>query len=390
MKKLALLGIIVSGFFGLQEVQAAEIQNFQVVRNGTQLYISWDPLSSSDFEGQAGYAVSWGDFQSQLRKDKYAKQYLGNVTNLSIRGADFKRNAVYYFRVFSYKEDGRTKILKHGSKILKWKETDYGVYDTDLVEPNDPLIVDSSGSSSSSSSSAFEFGSVRVLALDTFADISWSAHTKLAKSDYDGFRIEIASDLGFSNILGTLNTERGKIRARIKGLTPSTQYYVRGSFHKDDEKFGTGDVKDFQTIRSIPRDASSVASRNLLKIEKRKYLELDLGGDSSSSTTSSSSTSTSTTSTSSTSTSTTTSTTSSSSSADIQARIKEIESTIASLNAELIRLKAQLRKTTGSSSSSRVSTRSTPTRSISSRSSSSSRMSIRERLAARLAKLRSK
>ncbi len=368
--------LFIASFFVLSTTHAADIQNLKVVRSDSQLLFTWDGLSDADYDNADGYAVVWGDFTSDVLKNKYAKQYLNNVTSLSVRGAEFKRRTTYYFRVFTYDiEDGRN-ILKSGSQILKWKETDYDVYETESIVPNDPVIINSSSSTSSNSDDAidWDFGVIRVLELDNFADVSWSVHTRMAKSDYDGFAIEVSKDSSFNEITGTLKTERGKIRARIEGLTPNTQYYVRGSFHKDDTLFGAGETKDFKTIGTIARDGKSIASRNLAKIEKRKYVTLNISDGSTSASSNTSSTTT-------TSTSTNTPSINTNDKDAVRARITAIEKQISTLQSELRTLKAKL----GGSVSTRRSTtaRTTPSQ-------STGRLSIRERLAERLAKLRAK
>jgi len=353
---------------------AADIENLQVKRVGSQLIMTWNALSGNNYGAAEGYAVSWGQMQSDLRIDKYARQHLGNVTSFGIRGADFKRNENYYFRVFSYKQEStyKHKLLK-GSQILKWKETGYDQYETQLLSANDPVIVattvDDSGNEVNVS-----FGPLTAMPMDTFIDIRWTNHVGLTKDDFDKIHLELSKDAGFTTIAGSIAVDRGKIRARAEGLAPSTQYYVRASFQKDGTDFSTTGGKAVKTIQSIRRDGKSRASRNIMKLEKRPIDSFNLGETPTISTSNSDTTSSLT--------SVDSNVINSSNKLSIQQRITQVESQISSLQAELRSLRSKL----GNRTISR-----TPVRSrISSSNRSSGRISIQERLKARLSKLRNR
>lgn len=337
--KFAFLLSFCTLFLSMPQVLADEIQNLKVTASDNQVNIVWDPASQEILSKTEGYAVQWSIYQNNIRNDKYARKFL-NQNNLVLRKGSFETNQAYYFRVYTYVSEGRSKVLGNGSKILKWTLKSDGEVEEVYMEANDPVIATTT--SSSSSSTTQKFGTIRVSRFDNFSDISWSKPTKLTAKEYDGFSFEVSKKISMEDPVLSFETSKTIYKARIKNLDANTQYYVRGYFYKekagDVVKFGEGTVKPFKTIASIDRTVSSRASRNIARIEKKSYFTATVGGTATTTTT------TTTTSTSSTSTGTSTPTvTKASSTTEIRTKIAELKKEIKALQASLRSWNKQLR-----------------------------------------------
>ncbi len=246
------------------------------------IYLNWD---DSKIKNEIdGYAIQWSNRLDNIRNDKYAK-LTSNISDKEIRVRP-EKDEWYYFRVYTYKLNGRHKILSDGSKIIKWKRTSATKTEFVELDANDVVITVDDTSDNSESSSSFDFGIIRVMPLDTFADLKWSHQAKMASSDYDGFYITIAKKSDLTDIVKTFKTDRNNFMARVKGLTPETQYYARGAFYKtkngQDIIFGTtGEtkIKAFKTIKEIDRTVNNRITRNLRKLEKKAFFTVIIGED---------------------------------------------------------------------------------------------------------------
>ena len=393
--------VFVSALFmvGFSNVAFAEqIDNLQAIltSDGKDLYVSWDSASSEALVTSDGYAVQWSDRQSDVQVDKVGRKFLEtSETSFSVASWSFEKNEYYYFRVYTYKKEGSSysnAILGNGSKILKIRINSDDSLDTSYIEPNDPVIVDNGNSEIENFE---EFGHVRVLEYDNFADFYWSRPRKLVSSDYDGFHILVSKDNDMSNPVTILETSRSTFEGRVKGLSPETVYYAQGFFYKDrageDQRFGSGEKKQFRTSRVIKRNVGREGtrldqkmSRNIAKVERRAIISVIAGGASESS---SSTTSENTTTSSSPSSTTTTNTETSSSQTnstisglpysemaidklntekEIKARIDDLERDIKKMEEELVAWQKKLRNLKSPYGSSRSYTRRTRTTSSSS------------------------
>ena len=296
MKKTLLALAFFTGF--TYSASAANIQNLKVIPNDTYLSISWDPLSQSDLANSDGYAIQWSELETSMRIDKFANIFT-NQNSYLVRRASFENNKDYYFRIYSYKKENRDTVLGTGSKILKWKISYTDETTFSEIEPNDPVIATAAAVVADELN--VDFGNLRTTRLDNFADISWSKPRKLSSSDYDGFHIKVSSKIDMSDTVVEFDTPKNIIKARVKGLTPDTQYYARGYFYKTtgstNTPFGSGAVKSFKTIKAIDRTKNSRASRNIKRFEKRNYFTAQVPGTENTTSTSTNSTTTSTTST---------------------------------------------------------------------------------------------
>lgn len=278
--KLSFLLSFLVLFLSIPSVLADEIQNLKVTASDSQINIAWDPVSQEILSKTQGYALQWSIYQNEIRNDKNARKFL-NQNTLTLRKGSFETNQTYYFRVYTYISEGRSKVLGNGSKILKWKIQSNDEIEEIYIDANDP-VISTTTSSTTSSTASVKFGTLRVSRFDNFADISWSRPTKLTTKEYDGFAFEVSKNIDMTNPVLSFETSKSIYKARLKNLMANTQYYVRGYFYKeragDVVKFGDSTVKPFKTIRAIDRTKSTRASRNLARIEKKSYFTATIGG----------------------------------------------------------------------------------------------------------------
>ena len=283
-----IVGVFATCFSG--SVFAESIDNLKALisSDGKDLYVSWDAAANESIFNADGYAVQWSDRQSDVQIDKTGRKFLGTQDNsFSIVTRDFDRDQDYYFRVYTYKKEGTSlsdSVLGNGSKILKLRIKSDSTLEMASVEPNDPVI-----SSTSTIDALEDFGKVRVLEYDTFADFYWSRPRKLVSSDYDGFQVLISKEPDMRDPVAILETSRTVFEGRVKGLQPETIYYAQGFFYKDrageSQRFGSGDRKQFKTSRLIKRSVGRSGtrleqkiSRNIAKVEKQAIRSVTVGG----------------------------------------------------------------------------------------------------------------
>lgn len=378
-KNLRILGFTLTLLVAPHFALAASLTGLSVTPNESagSIRISWDAATTETINETDGYAIQWSTKSGDISIEKHGKQFVEfqDGPNLYLRLNSFDRNTRYYVRVYTYEMDDRSKILSNGSKMLKWQMAGNYSVTSEEITVNDP-VISTNTSDDDDDDTSFDFGEIRVLPIDNFADFSWSRPTKMINSDYDGFYITIATNSTLSDVVKSFKADRTDTNTRVKGLTPATQYYVQGAFYKDTngriKTLGKGAVKAFKTVAAINRSLSNRTTRNLAKIEKKSYKTVQVGVDDSSATTSTTSTSAS----KSTTSSSTSIVTSKSSSSNIRARITAIKAEIKKLQAELARLE-------GTSTSTKTSTtKKTYT--------SSSKKSLKERLKEALAARRNK
>lgn len=329
------------------------------------LTIAWTAADSETLSQMDGYAIQWSDSQSDIHIQKPTRIYT-NTNSQTVRLRTFDRGTDYFFRVYTYTRDGRTYTLDNGSKILKWRLVSGNKVETSEITITDPVIaVNTSNNDNNNTTSSFEFGALRVLALDTFADLSWSTPSKMARSEYSGFYITLSKNANMDSPIKTFKADRTKNKARIKGLTPNTQYYARGAFYKDingrNSVFGESAIKAFTTIEAIDRSISSRKSRNLAKIERKSYFTVTVGETEVTPTTTTTSANS-------------TTKTTKSNNTSLLTRIANLKQKIADLQRDLRLLESQV---SGEKKTTKPTTRST-----------TKRKSLRDRLRERLAKKR--
>ena len=373
-------------------VLAGDIQNLEVLPTGTETLIQWTGVSEENLFGVDGYALQWGEQQSNIRNDKSVRQFLSPAqTSLAIRSAGLNYNTDYFFRVYTYKKEGRQTILTNGSKILKWNKAYNGEIALNVLEPNDVEL-----SELTSSGTSEEFGVIRVTRYDTYGVFSWS-RPNLATNEYDGFAISLSTSNDFSNPIVTVHTGKNDFKGRVNGLTPLTEYFARGYFYKtragEKLSFGAGQIRSFKTTAQF--SAAQVARmdrlRRMGKVKDRVSPTATgwiPGTENAVETTTAASSTSSSSSTTTSSTTTASTGTKGASRTQVKARIAEVEKQIRTLQVELRRLQTDLRKASSSSTTSSTSSR-TQSR-TSSRSSVSSRKSPRTSLAERLKALKSR
>lgn len=385
MKKqilVSLFVLFVSSVSGT--VFAEEIGNLQaiVTADGKEIYVSWNSAGSQALVSSDGYAVQWSDRQSDVQIDKVGRKFLDSEeTSFSVASWSFEKNEYYYLRVYTYKKEGSSygnAVLGNGSKILKLRINSDDTLDTSYIEPNDPVIVDNG---TSELDSLEEFGHVRVLEYDNFADFYWSRPRKLISSDYDGFHVLISQENNMSHPVAILQASRDIFEGRVKGLRPETIYYAQGFFYKDRageaRRFGAGEKKQFKTSVAIKRNVGKEVTRlelkmskNIAKVEKKAIISVIAGESSLDSSTSTTSTTDSTTSSVSTTTSSSTQTSSTTSGLpysevaidklntekEIKERISDLERAIEKMEKELVAWQKKLRALKSPHGSTRSST----------------------------------
>lgn len=378
------------GVFVFNTGLAEKITNIDFQPNENQLYISWDALTPEIMKDAAGYAVQWSDRTSDIDIQTHARLYQddapqvfsSNGNRVTLTLGRFDRNLTQYLRVYTYAiDDNDKKQLGNGSDRIKWKIDGFDRIETETTVITDPVIV-VNDTSSDAELVNIDFGSLRILEYDNFADLYWSKPSLALESDYDGFLIHISaqSNLEDEDKTTEIIFDQDADEVRITGLSPATDYYAQGHIYKaqgGENKFlGSSDAKSFKTIEAIPRDGSSVASRNLAKIERKAIKKVSFGSDFDSNITTNTNTNTSNVTLPITSTSQRRTT---SSDNELQDRISAIQLQIRSLERELSDLQKQLGENTSTSTSSTY----TNTKNSSTTSGMSTRDRVRAALAAR-------
>lgn len=285
LKKITLASLSVVSLFGI--AQASEsIQNLKVTPSDNQVMIQWDKVNNFTTSSQKGYALQWAQRQSDIKNNKPAKFYTKDNL-ITLRKRSFDVGTPYYFRVYTYQQVGRNRTLYNGSKILKWTLKFNNEFDVEEIEATGDVELTASGAvtNDTENSGSYEFSPIRVLKLDTFADIHWSHPRKISKSEYSGYKLSISEKSDFSNTLKTENIPKTTTNIRLEGLTPETTYYIKASFtNNGGDAFGTASIKSFKTTRPINRNDNSRAARNIKKIEKKAIRTINIGQPSTNST----------------------------------------------------------------------------------------------------------
>ncbi len=249
MKKLFFLGLVASFFFGTHSVQASAIDNVSALyTTDSKIFLQWDHLDDSLLFDTEGYALQYSEYENKVRNVDPGTLFLSKKLNyITLRpGATFAENTWYYFRVYTYVIDGRSRVLTNGSKILKWKYLSNGETESEIIEANDPVVSDISADI------GIEFGKLRVTRYDTYATFSWS-RPNLAKSDATGV-VVVLNESGSANTLVELEAGLDITSGKVTGLTPETTYEVKGYFYKyvggEDQKFGVGTTEIFTTQKA--------------------------------------------------------------------------------------------------------------------------------------------
>ncbi len=353
MKRFFLLLGIGASFFGvILTSSAAEIQNVQIVPSDETTTIQWEALPLELRDSIQGYAIQWSLYQEEIKntENRLVKQWIDNPDENAIvlRTGTFNpgEDDTFFLRIYGYTQDGRERALVHGSKIYKFKfNLDKKLEETEILEPNDPVIVDNT---SKELGSVFNFGKLITKIYDDHIYLSWSK-PRLTSVDARGVLIAVSEKEDMSNPIVELEGSLKDRTGKIEGLTPDTTYYVAGYFYKtvggEVKKFGRGST---EIIKTFPQMTNAQKARiNRLRRAGRITLQADVvasveGGnittqtddDSDNSTNNSSSDDTDT---------TTSDTDTSSNRSEIIAKIRQLE-------AELQRLKQQLRELGGPSS----------------------------------------
>ncbi len=268
MKKLFFLGLVVSFFFGMHSVRATNIENLSALyTTDNKIFLQWDHLDDTLLFDTDGYAVQFSIYENKVRNVDPGRLFLSAKQNdITLRRAQFKRNEWYYFRVYTYVQEGRSRILTNGSKVLKWKYLDNGDEESEIIAANDPVVVDNNADI------GIDFGKLRVRRYDTYATFSWS-RPNLAKHDATGVVIVI-KEVGSADTLVELKAGLDITTGKVTGLTPATQYEARGYFYKrvggENQKFGAGTTETFTTQK-----AYSAAQRAQLERLKKRGLVRD-------------------------------------------------------------------------------------------------------------------
>jgi len=263
MKKLFFLGLVMSFFFGMQAVQASNIENLSALyTTDSKIFLQWDHLDDTFLFDTDGYAVQYSMYENKVRNVDPGILFLSaKQNNLTLRAAQFERDTWYYFRIHTYVQDGRSRILTNGSKVLKWKYFANGETESATIDANDPVI------SNSSETVGIEFGKLRIIRYDTYATFSWS-RPNLAKNDATGVVIVI-NESGSADTLVELKAGLDITSGKVTGLNPETQYEAKGYFYKyiggSDQKFGAGATETFTTQKAY----SAAQKAQLERLRKR-------------------------------------------------------------------------------------------------------------------------
>ena len=355
MKKLFFLGLVASFFFGIASVQATAIDNLSAFyTTDSKIFLQWDHLDDSLLFDTDGYSIQFSQYENKVRNVDPGKLFLSKkLNNISLRGAAFEQDTWYYFRVYTYVREGRSRILTNGSKILKWKYLPNDETESETIDANDPVISDDTADIGT------DFGKLRVVRYDNYATFSWS-RPNLAKQDATGVMVVI-KEYGSADTIVELKAGLDITSGKVTGLSPETKYEAKGYFYKyvggEDQKFGAGTAETFTTQKAY----SAAQKARIDRLRKRGLVRdsalTTVAVPGSSTTTPTTTTDTST---DATTTSSTTTTSSSTSSSNIKTR-SQIEKKIADLERELQSWKLKLKRL-GTSSSSRFNRTTTPSR----------------------------
>jgi len=362
-------------FTGLNISHAEGVDNLRVEATTDYINIFWDDFSGTGFEG---YALQFSDRETDVQINKNANLYLRpGESSVSLRRNSFGNNVNYYTRISTYgiEDETNAKIKANGSYMLKWDVDFWNNVESSTTDITDPVVVTTSGSSTTvDKDSLFEFGELRSTAFDTFINLSWSKPVLMATSDFDGFLIRISENSDLSDPILEATYDRDETQSQIKGLQADTQYYAAGYFYENsggqNVVFGNNEIDAIRTINAVPRDGSTRAARNIVKIESGYYGEVVFVDGAATNTTNNTVTTTTTTPvTTSTSTVITSSAAniSSATQATVRARITAINEQISELQTELRRWQAQLDGNTNTSTSATVTTSTSTTASGNSR-----------------------
>ncbi|MCF7846944.1 MAG: hypothetical protein K9M51_02800 [Candidatus Gracilibacteria bacterium] len=244
-------GILVFGAFLATPLALADpIENLTMTKSGSQMILQWEAPPQEDLYETSGYALQWGEVLNNIRNDKPIRfPTLPESRNSHvIRATDFERNTDYFFRVYTFVQEGRDYLLSNGSQILKWRYNSDGTIDTEYLEPNDPVIV---VHSTGSDGEAIDFGNLGVIEFDTRAKFTWSL-PNLSRSEYDGFKIVISENTDLSDPVAEFKAGHATKQMFVEGLHPETTYSVAGYFYKrragEDQLFGKSDTEQFRTV----------------------------------------------------------------------------------------------------------------------------------------------
>jgi hypothetical protein len=329
-----------------------------VSSNEDYVFIKWNELSDEIMEGKTGYTLQYGSTQSDINITRLSLHQVfsadstvsnsffcsSGVCRFEFPRRYFDYDEDYFFRVYTYRQEESEREMEHGSRILRWESSFYNEGTSEYIEPNDPVIVQNDNDEDEEEYDVYTFSLPTALVLDTFVDISWSKPYGMTSSQYDGFKIEIADNSSFSEVINTFTVSDSLYKIRIRDLAPNKTYYIRGAFYKGSRIFGWGPTKTIQTVALIDRTQNTRQTRNLERIESSAYKTFYLQEESDQTTESTSSP---------TNTSSTSSTATSSSSSSLRSRIADLKSQIARLQSQLRSLEAQLGGTTTSSSTDR-------------------------------------
>ncbi len=256
LKKFVFSALFLFGIISIS--YAAEISNLSVITptsGATNLTISWDQLSNSIMSEFDGYALQWGASANKVRNVDSAQLFFNSSqTSTSIRAANFDKAEYHYFRVYAYKTDGRLTTLAHGSKILKWQWFSNGTVEKEFVDAQDPVIATTAASADNRI-----FTNIQIDPRDTYVGISWGAADLASK---EGYLIEISKKEDFSDVIAEYYLDDDKLKIRVDGFFPETNYYVRGSLHSSTkEKVGQSITKSFKTIVTMSDEKKSLIKR---------------------------------------------------------------------------------------------------------------------------------
>lgn len=366
-KSLTTAFVFGTAFLLFSNVSAAQIENLDVTPAGAQVLIEWDKLSDIEMYDEDGYALQWSVNQSDIRNDKpYKLEDKQNLNTRTIRAAEFDREETYYFRVYSYRKDGRQGILNNGSKILKWKWLTNGDVESEFIAANDPVI----STNDSSSNSVYSFGNLSAIEYDTSIQFNWS-NANLADSEYDGYSLVISQKQDLSNPIVDVEIGSAINKAFIEGLTPNTKYYAAGYFYKNSKKFGKSPTIEMSTLVAFTDAKKARFDKYVIAKGNLGFRHKVTEGTASTADTSTATTASTTT--------TTQKVTDTTNEVAVKARIAELKKLIKLYETELATLEKKVTSFKVSSTKSNSTSSNTPRRSVSSRINS-----IAERLRARL------
>lgn len=325
---------------------------------GNDLQISWSAASDEVMKNQEGYAIQWGDQPAVLRADQEARQMVGrNITSIVVR-YPVRRDRDYWFRVYTYEQDGRYTYLNNGSKLMTWRYTSSGEVVVSKAVVTDPTVtrkpsVNSDGSSSGDLNPVNEkgepitFGVLSSKKYDTWIIFTWS-RPNLASSTFDGFTIKMSKSADMSDPVAIMEARNTDQSLKVMGLEADTTYYAQGFFRYDGNLYGEGSIKTFKTDRAYTEAQQARLER--LKLQRLvsdladKDFTIGVNTNATTTTTNNTDTTTSSNSDSDTTTSTSTTTSTNSNTNINTMTITQLETKISALKRELATLEAELRK----------------------------------------------